>query len=335
MMEIELVGLDGRHLLAYLASLGTHLALAHKRPDVTMRWDENTYHPTIALPVQDPPPPDLEDHREAQIKLIDGYGLQAPPPPDLKDHVASLLESALKELANTGSGRRFPSHWNNITVPRTDFQDSVLKPSAEKVRNDRTQRTWADFAAGLGSDAASTDKKLDYTALCVITGDSRQDFLRLMRDLSNDVTSEHLKSTLFERWKYQERGKSFRWDPQEDRRYALRASDPSDGPDREIPSMWGANRLAFEALACFPCFPRGRRVRTTAFDDERTIHWPLWTPLLNVETVKSLLAHPAVLVNDLRVLKALGVFAVASARRISVDRKRSFGPASIRLVGGN
>jgi hypothetical protein len=310
-MEIELAGLDGRTLLAFLASLGTHLALAHKLPGVTMRWDENTYHPTIALPVQ------------------------VPPPPDVKDHVATLLESALKELANTSSGGRFPSDWNNITVSRTDFRDCVLKPSAEKVRNERTQRAWADFAAGLGSDAASIDKDLDYTALCVITGDSRQDFLRFMRDLSNNVTSEHLKSTLFERWKYQERGKSFRWDPQEDRRYALRASDPSKGSDKELPSMWGANRLAFEALACFPCFPRGRQVRTTAFDDERMIRWPLWTPPLNVETVKSLLAHSAVLVNDRRVLEALGVFAMASARRISVDRKRSFGPASIRLVGGN
>lgn len=100
--------------------------------------------------------------------------------------------------------------------------------------------------------------------------------------------------------------------------------------------MWGANRLAFEALACFPCFPRGRRVRTTAFgddDDQRTIHWPLWTPSLNIETVRSLLAHPAILVNDRRVLRALGVFAVASARRVSVGRKRSFGPASLTLIG--
>jgi hypothetical protein len=308
-MEIELAGLDGRNLLAYLASLGTHLALAHRLSGVTMSWDENTFHPTIALPVQDPPPQDL------------------------KDWVATLVECALKELANTSSGGRFPSNWNNITVPRTDFRDCVLKPSAEKVRNERTRRAWADFSAGLGSDAAGTNKDLDYTALCVVTGDSRQDFLRFMRDLSNDVTREHLKSTLFEHWKYAQRGKSFRWDPQEDRRYALRASDPSKGPDKEIPSMWGANRLAFEALACFPCFPREGRVRTTAFDDERTIHWPLWMPPLNVQTVKSLLAHPAVMVYDRRALGALGVFAVASARRISVGRKRSFGPASLRLIG--
>jgi hypothetical protein len=314
-MEIELAGLDGRHLLGYLASLGTHLALAHKRPAVTMRWDENTYHPTIALPVQ------------------------GAPQSDLKDYVTRLLECALKELASDQC--RFP--WDNIKVgpkgsrprSRSEFRKEALIPAGLTARQNLVLRAWADFTVGLGSDAAGSGNDLDYTALCVITGDSHQDFLRFMRDLSNDVKSEHLKSTLFERWKYQERGKSFRWDPQEDRRYALRASDPSKGPDKEIPSMWGANRLAFEALACFPCFPRGRRVRTTAFDDKRTIHWPLWSPPLNMETVKSLLAHPAVLGNDRRILKAFGVFAVASARCISVDRKRSFGPASVQLVEGN
>lgn len=322
MMEIELAGLDGRNLLAFLASLGTHVALTHKLVHVRMRWNAHNYRPTILVPDPEPSRPHSEEANAA---------LNAK-----QQWLVGKLETALKDLAATNSGHRFPSDWNNITVSRTDFRNRVLQPCGENVREDKTQRPWADFAAGLGSDGVSSGKELEYTALCVITGDSRQDFLRCMRDLSNDVTREHLKSTLFEHWKYQDRGKSFRWDPLEDRRYALRASDPSKGPDKEIPSMWGANRLAFEALACFPCFPRGRRVRTTAFgddDDQRTIHWPLWTPSLNIETVRSLLAHPAILVNDRRVLRALGVFAVASARRVSVGRKRSFGPASLTLIG--
>lgn len=328
-MEIDLPGLDGRKLLAFLASLGTHVALAHKLANVRMRWNAASYRPTILVPDPDSSIQDSEDPNSSLTAK--------------RDYLIGQLECALQELGTINSGHRFPPDWNNLKVARMDFRDKVLRPCAEKVRKDKTQRIWADFASGLGSDASGSHKEL-YTALCVITGDSHQHFLGFMRDLSTSwrkgrnvyqVTGEHLKKTLFEQWKYDDHGRSFRWDPVEDRRYALRASDPSKGPDKEVPSMWGANRLAFEALACFPCFPRGWSLRTTAFDDDEAIHWPLWTPALSLETVKSLLAHPAILDSDRRVLRALGVFAVASARRISVERKRSFGPASLRPIEGN
>ncbi len=144
------------------------------------------------------------------------------------------------------------------------------------------------------------------------------------------LTAGHLKDALFEPWRYdKDKGRTFRWDAAEDRRYALRASDPSKGPEKKIPSMWGANRLAFEALACLPCFPNGRRLRTTAFEEEHIIRWPLWSPPIALPTVRSVLAHPAIVERDPGTLGAMGVFMIASSRRALLGRKRTFGPASL------
>ena len=194
------------------------------------------------------------------------------------------------------------------------------------------ERSWADFVAGLGSDAAGSEKEIEYTALCAITGDSQQFFLGCMRDLRKQVTAGHLKDALFFPWRYKEEGKTFRWDPGEDRRYALRASDPLKCPDKTIHSMWGANRVAFEALACFPCFPKGRHLRTTAFEDERIIRWPLWAPAVELSTLRSMLAHAAIIQRDPDALGAMGVFMIASSCRTLLGRKRTFGPASLWSV---
>jgi hypothetical protein len=313
-IPVQLAGLDGRNLLAFLSALGVQVAIERKAPGVRLSWDPCTFRPTIFLPAGD-------------------GAIAAQPPQDLENRVVTVLTCALKELAN--GAERFP--WDDIKVgtngsrprSRSEFRERALVPAANAARREPARRGWADFAAGLASDGAGSDKELEYTALCVITGDSHQHFLGFMRDLRDQITAEHLKSAVFAPWRYREKGRSFRWDPTEDRRYALRASDPAKGRDKEIPAMWGANRLAFEALGCLPCFPRGRRVRTTAFAEERVIRWPLWTPRIDLCTVRSLLAHPAVVRRNGLTLGPMGVFAIASSRRSSVGRKRTFGPASL------
>jgi hypothetical protein len=311
---VPLPGLDGRNLLAFLAAVGVQIALERKAPGTKLSWNPATFRPTILLP--------------AGCDRL-GADKRGRTP---EDRVVTVLRWALRNLG--GGADRFV--WDDIKVgtkgsrprSRTEFRNQALLRAADLARQ-RGNRERADFVAGLGSDAGGSDNELGYTALCVITGDSHQHFLGFMRDLSAQVTPEHLRSALFEPWKYRERGRSFRWDPTEDRRYALRASDPAKGRDKEIPAMWGANRLAFEALACLPCFPQGRRVRTTAFEDERVIRWPLWTPPIDLSTLRSLLAHPAVIQREAKVLRSMGVFAIASSRRSSVGRKRTFGPASL------
>jgi hypothetical protein len=313
-IPVPLGGLDGRNLLAFLTAVGAQVALEQKLRGVLLGWDSRTFRPTIFLPA-------------GTVTTT----LQ--PPREIEDRVVTELMYALSELA--GGADRF--RWDDIKVgtkgcrprSRTEFREQALLPAANAARQQRGDRGRADFVAGLGSDAGGSENELGYTALCVITGDSHQHFLGFMRDLCAQVTAEHLRSALFAPWKYREQGRSFRWDPTEDRRYALRASDPAKGRDKEIPAMWGANRLAFEALACLPCFPRGRRVRTTAFQDERVMRWPLWSPRIDLSTLRSLLAHPAVMRREGVTLSRMGIFAVASSRRSSVGRKRTFGPTKL------
>jgi len=313
-IQVPLRGLDGRNLLAFLTAVGAQVALEQKLRGALLSWHPRTFRPTIFLPAG-------------------GGAAAVQAPPGIEDWLVSVLMSALEELA--GGADRF--HWDDIKVgtkgsrprSRSEFRARAFVPSADMARQQQGDRGRADFVAGLASDAGGSEKELGYTALCVITGDSHQHFLGFMRDLRKQVTAEHLKNALFAAWRYREQGRSFRWDPTEDRRYALRASDPAKGRDKEIPAMWGANRLAFEALACLPCFPRGRRVRTTAFEDERIMRWPLWSPSIDLSTLRSLLAHPAVMRPEGMTLSRMGVFAVASSRRSSVGRKRTFGPTKL------
>lgn len=329
MIALELTGLDGRNLLAFMAAVGTQVALdrklaliarllgngAHgsKRQPLRMSWNPETFRPIIHLP------------------LKGGLGVAAGEwTPAVEDCLIRVLQHALKELAEVD--KILPQKWKNIKgLSQQELRKDAFTPASCAARS-QANRSWADFVAGLASDAIATGSEKEYTALCVITGDSHQHFLGFMGDLRKLVTHDHLKRALLAPWTYTDQGKAFRWDPSEDRRYALRASDPAKGPDKEIRSMWGANRLAFEALACFPCFPKGRHLQTTAFEDERILRWPLWTPPVDLITLRSLLAHPAVVQRDASVLGAMGVFSIASSRRTAVGRKRTFGPASLWSV---
>lgn len=77
---------------------------------------------------------------------------------------------------------------------------------------------------------------------------------------------EHLREALFGPWRYENDGLSMRWDPDDAKEYALRWRDPSIGG---VSSVWGANRLAFEALPLFPTVPTEAGLRTTGFRRQR------------------------------------------------------------------
>ena len=64
----------------------------------------------------------------------------------------------------------------------------------------------------------------------------------------------HVVRTLFQTWDYaDDAGNTLRWDPIEDRRYALQWRNPSKSNSADGPNtMLAANCLAVESLACFP-----------------------------------------------------------------------------------
>jgi hypothetical protein len=194
----------------------------------------------------------------------------------------------------------------------------------------RNSRFAADVFAALGSDMHPTNKGLmSDTALRTMSGAGHQHFLESMRALSEKIQIEHLESALFRSWLYEAELPSFRWDPKEDRRYALRAENPSHSATLGVP---GANRLAFEALPLFPVFPGSRSVVTKAFhkrDGETVFSWPIWDVYMSLSAVQSLFGNPELSAENPQEqkLKPYGIAEVFRSSRVTVGKFRNFTPS--------
>lgn len=191
-----------------------------------------------------------------------------------------------------------------------------------------------DQLAALGTDACVDDHgQLQPTPFEFTPGSGHQYFLDDVRKLIGCVTPERIHDTLFRSWSYRDEGLSMRWDPVEDRRYALLDRDPSPVGARTV---WMANLLAYHALALFPTAPGAGRPLTTGWleEDRREFFtWPLWEFPADRDTVRSLLGL-AELVRprpDAASLRARGIAAAYRAERVVVGRganlKINFSPA--------
>jgi hypothetical protein len=193
-----------------------------------------------------------------------------------------------------------------------------------------------DLLAAFGNDACrqARSDSIEPTPFCFITGGGHQFFLETARELVGRVTTDGVSRVLFKPWDYRDEGLSMRWDPIEDRRYALMDRDPT-ASDNKARTMWMANLLAYRALALFPTAP-GSRLATAAWraDGHRQwFTWPLWTHPATADVVRSLVQlseltreHP-----DRTSLRERGVEAVYRSERIAVgtgaNRKVNFAPA--------
>jgi hypothetical protein len=298
---ILLRGINGANPLGYLAALGALRLLSLGNRDARLRWvRDGLWRPEIVVPG------DMDESGLCEALLT------AP--------------SAPAELFVDSLGK-------NITVGRTVFEVFIRRAHDGTSARDRRI---ADFAAAFGSEACDDEKKgrIEYTPLCFITGSGHQDFLETMRSLKNCVTTEHLRATLFEPWRYTDKGFSMRWDPGDAREYALRWNNP--GPEGAW-TVWGANRLAIEALPLFPSYPQGRILVTTGFRRLKggvfEFTWPLWTSAVSCDCVGGLVGMEGLAENsvDREKLAAMGVDEVYRSQRIRIGAganfKTSFRPA--------
>lgn len=191
------------------------------------------------------------------------------------------------------------------------------------------KRHTCDFIAAFGCDALADAKNrgiLD-TALRTMSGAGHQHFLGFMRTLMISTSVEHLRSCLFDKWNYNDPGPSMRWDPMDDRRYALRWKEPSGDPIRTVR---GANCLAIIGLTLLPTQPVGDALETTGFTQiprKGTFWtWPIWGNPASVDVARSLLA-----LRELQEktpprhrLSALGVIEVFRSQRITQGKYRNF-----------
>lgn len=312
----RLDGLEPDNLLAFLALLGLLRSL---EADDRERPEEERARPRAAWDVASPP---------LRPRL----------------HLASALTpEAIAERADNGLRRLAGSHdfagRQDINFSQEECR-ALLTSAAEEARQDARDRV--DLLAALMSDAAIKDGKereVDPTPLCLLFGQGHQHFLdRLasvpLQDLRPPrgrgtsgvpvATCRPLGEALFEPWHRADATFSFRWDPEEDVRYALRPGDPTDSAYKPA-TQHGANRLAAVALAVLTLAPETRagRVRPSIIGGHAgaggfRFAWPIWREPATLAAVVALLAAPDLI--EAGALSYLGVERVMVAHRISVGK---------------
>ena len=253
-------GLDGSNPLGFLAAIGTAVVLQDVFPEMRLGWEqtEGGWRPSLA-----------------------GCG-------DDEQAFAEKLLEALRDASMTvfDVDNRMPFDAEKFSLKLRDVQ------SCSSIANRRE----ADFLSSFGTELYPNEKNglfQDTRFRMVRSGDSKGQGLPFYaRKMRKDLRIDHVRRTLFNAWDYEDEGYSLRWDPIEDQRYALRWGDPSK---LKQGTMLAANSLAIEALQWFPVvMPIGNQAQTTGFQRvgrrETYFVWPIWTPMVGMETVRSLLA---------------------------------------------
>jgi hypothetical protein len=293
---LSLSGLDADNLLAFLALLGLLRVLEAAHP---------TWHPRISWSGAPP---------QAKLHLAVAAS---------EEDVAKAAGQGVETIvADFKFGER-----KNVDFDRTGYrqfaEESRMGPST------------AALAAAL--TAEHPEKRLgglQAAPLVMMFGQGHQNFLERLVDIPAGILPNRLRKlksppnlrdpakiaeALFQPWKRNDDTDAFRWDLNEDQRYALRHGDPSS--DGAAPTVHGANRLAAIGFLSFATAPGERRM--TALGARRgergswEFLWPIWSQPLSRTTIEALLAHPCLVKDDWRELGKLGVSEVYRARRIA------------------
>ena len=292
---LVLNGLDGSNPLGFLAAVGTLRTVASVESEANwrMKWValDGSWFPVLSAT-------GAVSRREL-IELL----------------FASLRRDATPEFEFA----------KNLNVTPAEFGKVARNAQCRASNGDRR---YADFVASFGCELfmARNGKSIQDTDLRTMSGTGHQHFLGTMRQLVVQTEAGDLLRSLFEIWDYADDKLGLRWDPEEDRRYALRWDNPSGDATK---TMRGANRLAVEALPLLPTVPGNLGLETTGLsrvDKAVLFTWPIWEGALSLEVVRSLLAfHEFQKADpDGARLHAIGVVAAYRSQRITIGKFRNF-----------
>ena len=309
----RLDGLEPDNLLAFLALLGLLRVLEEARA---------TWRPRVFWTVDDPV-------LRPALRVPEGIDQ------------AAVVTAAAEGLDVLAKFHDFDGH-EDLTLATEDAA-RYLRRAADVANRHRHA---ADLWSALVSDKAidRQGKKVERTPFCLISGQGHQHFLSRLASVPNRKAppdrrvgqrkiavseSECLSEALFTRWERCDNTDSFRWDPNEDVRYALRAQDPTDSKTKET-TQHGANRLAAIGVASLTVVPRRRygEVRLVVVGGYRentggfAFAWPLWRDPVSLAGIRALLAQQRL--ETLDSLEALGIVEVRATRRISNGRYMNF-----------
>jgi hypothetical protein len=248
----RLDGLESDNLLAFLALLGLLRAL---EVDDRQRAKGDALRSRAAWDVDTPPlRPKLFLARDSTQE--------------------DVLESAARGLEALAATYDFGGR-KDLNHSREECR-ALLEQEARVARLGSRDRI--DLLAAMMSDGAIKDDKkelVDPTPLCLLFGQGHQHFLDRLakvprqpaplsrgRGRNSAVSAaECLGHALFQPWHRNDPTFSFRWDPEEDVRYALMAGNPTDAAYKGG-TQHGANRLAAIGLATLTLVPETRAGRT-------------------------------------------------------------------------
>jgi hypothetical protein len=364
---------NGANPLAFLAALGTlHSAAAtNAGQTVAMSWTEGPlgWTPTIhGVPLdRSTLAQQIARHLNCPFQPNERAELARQSAQNAFDTVRAKHRDAEARLKKQGlKGNERKAEENRVLEPlraelaglRAKWLESLAKsvPSLELALGKHLNATWEEFRemteralgdssagargivdllASFGSDGcrAKNEQQIQATAFCFITGSGHQYFLDTVRQLTARLDAPQFEHALFQRAEPRDERLSMRWDPLEDRRYALMWSDPNPS-DNVARTNWALNLLAYRGLSLIPSVPTTKGLRTTGWSGQRepTWTWPIWRGRASVHVARSLLSHPALTVEkpDLGELSGL-LHAAYRSNRIQVGNpplhKVNFTPA--------
>lgn len=161
-------------------------------------------------------------------------------------------------------------------------------------RDTASARRLLDFAACIacsnphsGKGPAKTTDKVVENQFRMVTGNAT-----LFKSVSNIIerkgaSTRSIRASLFEPWSYLDDGYSLNWDPTLTGR--SHATSPSAPESAFNPSMYGANRIAFEALSLYPVIDDGWTIRTVGWSGKK-FTWPVWNAFAGLDEVRGILS---------------------------------------------
>jgi len=300
MSELTLKGLDGANPLGFLAAIGTLRIATVVWPSkrVKMKWVQESggWRPRVFV--------------------------------DVHELNENLFIEKLNENLKKMCGHPAFSFAKDLSIGCDEFRLRLVESFNTATFENHL---FSDFLSAFGSEVV-VDKNgiIGDTAFRTMSGAGHQHFIGFMQELAEMTNESHLRSALFETWGYQDDKPSMRWDPCDDRRYALRWGEPSKDP---IKTVRGANRLAVEALPLFTTVPVGIRLETTGFTQKKgqrmNWSWPIWDAPASLDVVRSLLSLKELQEEspDSDNLLTMGICEVFRCQRISQGKYRNFTPA--------
>lgn len=310
--SVRLTGLEPDNLLAFMALLGLLRSLEESRP---------SWHGRVSWTVDEPPlRPCL--------------------------HLAEAIEEdAIVQAAIEGLDALAPKHdfgkLQDLKLPVDGAREQLCRAAGGADQDPYTADMWAAFLSDVVVSDQGTTKP---TPLCLLGGGQTR-FLKNLalvpnqkipkrktppskttgRNKTKVSESDCIRECLFGTWLRLDDTLSFRWDPSEDVRYALRARAPTD--DKE-PTQHGANRLAAIGLSVLTVVPTVRlgEAQLTVLGGGRdrgfTFEWPIWREPTSLAGIRGLLSHPHL--NRAETRTALGIVELRLAHRISYGKYMNF-----------